>query len=557
MKEVEILTGNSLNKEDTLSQNLTAEKSLFFDESPNPLLSFDKNGGLNYSNLEGLNLIRQLFRNKTSPFSIKHILAFCQKNHMPFIQEIKIDDMTYLLHCQWNQANELLMVFATDISLIRSKVDSIQSLARQDALTRIANRQYFMEHLSSLISLAKIQKKNIALLLTDLDNFKHVNDSLGHPIGDKLLKFVVRRIKSCTRRDDFMGRLGGDEFVIALYGQNADQSISIAEKINQALSAPFQLEEFNAHIAGSIGIAVYPESGQHADDLIKNADVAMYEAKRSGGNQYVVFNDLVAKKTGLHVNILKKDIQDALEKSQFYMHYQPLYHLEKGDIIGFEAFLRWQHPEKGMMQTTDFLHTIQQNGFLPSLGYWSIQHAVEDFQTSIWKGYDYPLFLNVSLQELQHPEFMTFIRSLLKHHSINPSLLVLDIPNHIMLPAYKNLSLILHELRELGITISLDGFGHDEVFFEQLCSLPFNYLKIHPKILHFHDDPSMPNHSLLKGIIHFSQDLGLKTIQKGVELKDENLLLKDLGCAYAQGFYYANPMPIDNILTLTHPCKNK
>ena len=521
----------------------------FPQQSPNPIMRLLSNGTVLYANTPGKDILHAWKQqHKGLPETLTQAIKRCLENKQILYQELEVNDTIYLFTLVWLEEFNQINIYGTDITLLKNTEREIKNLAQYDSLTQVANRQYCLEKLNELLKHAKRDTQPFGVLLLDLDNFKTVNDTLGHPIGDKLLKTVTRRMAGCLRQDDFIARLGGDEFVVLLKGATEESAVMIADKINKQLATRFQIGEYHINIAASIGIAIYPEGGQTATELLKHADVAMYQAKNAGGDQC-----MVVKKSNNHQlitpTVLKKDIKQALMHQQFHMHYQPQFNLVSNQIIGYEAFLRWAHPKQGEMKPREFLINAEQNGTLLSIGQWSMEQAIRDFSTTIWTQSSLPLSLNISLAELQHPDFLVQFENLFKQYRVDPHHIILDIPEKILLSPYKSLHPVLASLKDLGVRLSLDNFGGLLTPFNRLIELPISLIKIDEELLK--DINTQQKHvQLLKGIIDFAKDIGYEIIQKGVEEASHNHLLKTIGCPNAQGFYYAKPMPLSQLFIL-------
>lgn len=511
------------------------------EQDPNPIISLSSNGEVLYSNHAG-SVILSYWSNKI-PTKLRDLCQRVKNNKVVIREEFEVNGQIYLFTLRWIETFEQINIYATDISELKSAQHKMHNLANYDRLTSIANRQYFETTLKNCIENAQKTNKQLALLLIDLDNFKAVNDTLGHHVGDHLLKILAKRIAGCLRRTDFIARLGGDEFVVLLKNRSVADLELIAEKINLALATPFELGDYQIETSCSIGISSYPQDGSTKTELLKNADIAMYQAKKNGSNQYVLFSNICLSNQSKRRTIIKKDLKQPYLEPQLHLDYQPQFELNSTKIVGFEAFLRWQHPTQGLIAPTEFIPLAEQTGTINSIGNWVINQALEDFKKTMSSIIDAKLSLNISLTQLNEQHFVANLCETIARMKLASNLIVLDISESKSLNHYRHLDEHLQALHQQGIQLSLDNFGSELSSLSRLLQIPINIVKIDHNFLHSLEKQPR-NQAFISGLIELATKLDLQVIQKGVESEVQDEVLKRLGCHYAQGFYYCPPLSI-------------
>jgi len=431
----------------------------------------------------------------------------------------------------------------------------IQLLAFYDPLTGLPNRRLFQERLKqSLVSGVRSGKAG-ALLLIDLDNFKTLNDSLGHHIGDLLLKQTARRLESCVREGDSIARLGGDEFIVLLENlseqplEAAAQTRIIGEKVLAALSMPYQLETKNHHGAASIGASVFRGSDLKIDDLIKQADIAMYQAKKAGRNALRFFDQNMQATISAHV-VMEEELRLALEEEQFELYYQM--QIDSSNLpIGAEALIRWKHPVKGIVPPLDFISLAEETGLIQPIGDWVLNKACA--QIKEWQKDELTrslvLSVNVSAKEFRQAAFADQVRNAIVRHEIDPNLLKLELTEGLMLENIKESVAIMNKLNEIGVQLSLDDFGTGYSSLQYLKSLPLDQLKIDQSFVRdiatdFNDM------AIVRTIIAMAQSMSLDVIAEGVETVEQHRFLKTSGCNQYQGYLFGRPVPVTQFMEL-------
>lgn len=514
-------------------------------QDPNPVFRTHAGGQVLYTNRSGKEILNHWYKEyKDLPTKLKHACDQAKQYGDVVRVELEVMNKNYLFIVVWIADFDQVNIYATDITELKQAQQRMRDLANYDTLTNVGNRQFFETTLNKWLEQSKRNQEELALLLIDIDNFKTVNDTLGHHVGDKLLKNVAKRMAGCIRKEDFIGRLGGDEFVVLIIISEHTDIEKVAEKINQSLAAPFEFGEYHLETGCSIGISYYPSCGITASELLRNADTAMYQAKKNGKNQYAIYSSASYNEVNNRHILLKKDLKNALANQQFYIDYQPQFDIHSKKIVGYEAFIRWRHPQKGLISPSEFIPLAEQTGTMYALGYWTIQQALHDFSSTIIPINAAKISLNIAISQLKDQNFIDNLCESLDKSRVPKQAVVLDIAEQITTLQYRHLDNNLATLRAAGINLSLDNFGADHSNLSRLVEVPFDYVKIDHSLLHsLEDEPR--REAFISGIIDLANKLKLNVIQKGVENAQQNELLKNLGCQYAQGFYYCRPLPID------------
>ncbi|KTD79240.1 EAL domain-containing protein [Legionella waltersii] len=526
-------------------------------QNPNPLIRILSSGEIIYANEEGQKIVNY-WKSKCSglPEAILKQIPQVEELTNPINIEIEANDRFYLFSLNWVSEFKQINLYGTDITQLKYTEQDMINLARFDALTQIANRQYFEETLSEEIYEHNLKGHGFALLLIDLDNFKTINDTLGHPIGDKLLKAATKRMVRCIRNTDFIARLGGDEFIVIVHQANVKIASQVADKIINALSRNFQFGEYNMKISASIGIALYPEAGLSGTDLLKNADIAMYQSKKTGKNRFFVFSKSLQDLEDKRKEILKKEIKKATASHQLYIDYQPQFDLKTNSVIGIEALVRWDHPKEGLIPPGEFITIAEQTGCLHTISKWLIDRTFQDFVMLLETYPKLTLTINVSLSQLSDPRFIEGLQNKMLSHDIKEDQLILDVSERILAPHFKQISRNLKKIQHIGINLSLDNFNTPQISLHKLLTLPLDYLKIDQQML-VGIEKYPKYRTLLEGIINLGKNLGLKVIQKGVETKEQHQIICDLGCQFAQGYFYCKPVNQERLVDFLRSVSSK
>jgi len=440
---------------------------------------------------------------------------------------------------------EFYLANFVDISRYKESEERIEHLAHHDPLTGLPNRLHLLIFLEQSMLIATRKSEQVAVMFLDLDRFKNVNDTLGHSVGDQLLIQVAARLKSCVRDYDTVARLGGDEFVVILRGHDivSDAAI-VAKKINLHLSQPFLIGTSTLRTSTSIGIALYPDNAEHIDDLMKNADTAMYFAKSEGGNIFCFFS--AAMNLHAHEKMkMENQLYEAIENQELHLYYQiQVDHFNRP--LGAEALIRWLHPERGLVSPMQFIPLAEESGLIMSIGYWVLDTACA--QIKVWQNSaltrDLVLAVNVSSKQFRQDNFVDQVQEILQRHAINPALLKLEITESLLLKNVEDVIATMNALKELGVQFSLDDFGTGYSCLQYLKRLPLNQLKIDQSFVRDISTDSSDK-AIVRTIIAMAQNLDLNVIAEGVETEEQRYLLINKGCTHFQGYLFGKPIPIE------------
>jgi diguanylate cyclase (GGDEF)-like protein/PAS domain S-box-containing protein len=455
--------------------------------------------------------------------------------------EAAIEDSTAPIHDRGGQVTGAVMVFH-DVSIARAMTSKMLHLAQHDTLTDLPNRILFSSRLTEAIAAAYRYRRKLAVLFLDLDRFKHINDSLGHVIADRVLQSVASRLQACVRASDTVARQGGDEFVILLseVARAQDAAVS-AEKILQSVGSLHRIDGHDLHLTASIGIVTYPDDGTEAEALIKHADFAMYHAKDTGRNNYQFFkpemNLLAVERQSLEV-----DLRQALEKREFELHYQPKVNLQTGSITGVEALIRWHHPRRGLVSPAQFIPIAEACGVIVPIGRWVLREACR--QARAWRDAGLPplrIAVNVSARELREKDFVATVLAALTETGVEPGCLELELTESFLMQDATVTGAVLQALKDLGVMLALDDFGTGYSSLSHLRRFPIDTLKIDQSFVRDlatdADDASIVN-----AVISMGESLNMRVVAEGVETRDQVAFLQQHGCPVGQGYYFGRPV---------------
>lgn len=433
-----------------------------------------------------------------------------------------------------------------DITEYKNSRAQIDFLAHHDNLTGLPNRVLLNDRLEMAINTATRQSEKIGVLFIDLDRFKNVNDSLGHSVGDQLLKEAAKRLSSIVRTGDTVSRLGGDEFVV-LFPKVKDETnlADLTIKLRDVLQHPYSIGGISLHITPSIGIAIFPDDGDNVNTLIKNADAAMYLAKEKGRNNYQFYTPLLNSRT-LDRLKLESDLRLALNHGGFELHYQPQIFAHSGNLWGAEALVRWRHPERGLVSPADFIPIAEETGLIIPLGEWVFAEAAR--QVTAWRKQgllNLVVSVNISAVQFRKDDFVERIKTILKEEGAAAHSLELELTESILMHDMESSIETLKYLRELGFRIAIDDFGTGFSSLNYLRRLPVNVLKIDQSFVRemLAEQASL---AIVESIISLAHSLGKETIAEGVETQAELDVLTERGCRLMQGYYFSKPLPVLN-----------
>jgi Amt family ammonium transporter len=457
-------------------------------------------------------------------------------------------------------AVEHIISIGIDITERKALEEQLSYQAFHDSLTSLPNRALFMDRLEHAFARGRHDQESVAVLFLDLDGFKVVNDSLGHDAGDQLLVKVSQKLAACLRSSDLVtrigepelpmmtvARLGGDEFAILLEDiKNASDVIRIAERIMQQLQQPLLLRDREVFISASIGIALSTPEHHRAEDLLRDADVALYRAKNAGKASYMIF-DTTMHGLALERLELETGLRRALERGELRVHYQPKVSLETGKIVGMEALVRWEHPEQGLIPPGDFIPIAEETGMIIPLGEWVLREACR--QARLWQAQhpiDPPLSIsvNLSLRQFQQPALVEAIADVLHETELEPSQLKLEITESVMMEDVEAVIATLDALHRLGVRLAIDDFGTGYSSLSYLRRFPVDILKIDRSFVHGLGK-DMEGTAIVHAAITLAHNLGMQIVAEGIETEEQLDQLRALGCDQGQGYYFSKPLPPD------------
>jgi diguanylate cyclase (GGDEF)-like protein/PAS domain S-box-containing protein len=419
----------------------------------------------------------------------------------------------------------------------------ISHMARHDALTNLPNRTLFREQLVHALNRSK-RDESVAVLYIDLDYFKDVNDSLGHPIGDELLKEVARRLSACVRENGTVARLGGDEFAIVQVGSQgqASEASTLASRVVEAVSAPYDIQGHHVVIGTSIGISVAPDDGDHPDELLKNADMALYRAKADGRGAYRFFEGGMDARAQARRSLMM-DLRGALLRDEFEIHYQPIFDLEAARIICFEALVRWNHPLRGNTPPTHFIPLAEETGLIVPIGDWVLRKACMD--AASWSQ-DVCVAVNLSPVQFKNRNLVPSVMAALSASGLAANRLEIEITEAVLLQDCEATLASLHKIREFGVRISMDDFGTGYSSLSYLRSFPFDKIKIDQSFVRelASRGDSM---AIVRAVTGLGKSLGIATTAEGVETNEQLALLRAEGCTQMQGYLFNPPRPAEEV----------
>ncbi|MDP2155400.1 MAG: EAL domain-containing protein [Sulfuricella sp.] len=475
------------------------------------------------------------------------------------IVSITVTTFIYRLISELRETEKLLAEKSLHLEkTLRTHKEAEQNLVQMtnfDVLTGLPNRFLFLDRLGHAISRSARSHRMVAVMLLDIDNFKNINDTLGHTHGDLLLQDIADRLRRCVLEDDTLARIGGDEFAIVLEGVSEIEEIAlIAQKIVDIFSLPFTPSGQEIYVTPSMGITIYPMDGHDSDSLLKNADAAMYSAKEYGRNHFRFYTtDMNA--LAIERFAMEGALRRAMEREEFTLHYQPQVDIKSGRVVGVEALLRWNHPERGLVPPNEFVPLLEENNLIIPVGEWVLRTACA--QCRAWQDAGLPplrMAVNLSARQFRQDTLVEMIDSILRETGISPKLLELELTEGLLMENTSETSMILGQLKSRGVQVAIDDFGTGYSSLSYLKRFPIDRLKIDRSFVR--DIITDSNDAAIAvAVISLGRSLGLSVIAEGVETGDQLEFLGVQKCDEYQGFHFSRPVPPEEIVFLFKPEK--
>src|SRR3984885_4426091 len=460
-----------------------------------------------------------------------------------------IEDSVAPIHDRQGQATGAVIVFR-DVSVARAMAQQLAHSAEHDFLTGLPNRMLLNDRVTQAITLAPRHLKKVAVLFMDLDGFKHINDSLGHPIGDQLLQSIAKRLVDCVRVSDTVSRQGGDEFVVLLaQAEHSEDAATIANRILRAVAEPHFIGQRDLYVTTSIGVSVYPDDGVDAETLIKNADTAMYQAKENGRQNFQFFKPAMNARA-VERQFIEESLRRALERQEFTLHFQPKISLTTGAITGAEALLRWTHPTRGAIPPAQFIPIAEDSGLIVPIGRWVLRQACA--QSRAWTTAGLPpvsIAVNVSAMEFRDEGFLEGRSVILRETGLDPGFLELELTETVLMKRVESTAVILQLLRKRGVRVAVDDFGTGYSSLSYLRRVQIDSFKIDQSFVR-QITTGGDDVAIVSAVINMARSLKLRVIAEGVETREELEFLQAQSCDEAQGFLFARPMPAAQFASL-------
>jgi len=519
-------------------------------ENPNPVLAADSSGAITYLNQSAEALLEKLQIRVEAflPPDHGHIVEACLASDRSRLGiELQVGDDFF----EWNYhpltEQGIVHIYAKDITARKKLEEQLRYDAFHDSLTGLANRALFLDRLQHAIARSKTDPHAaFAVLFLDLDGFKLINDSLGHEQGDKLLVAFAERMKPLFHPGDTLARLGGDEFTLLLDNISNHQVLAIPERIQQALKQPFHLGDLEFSVSASIGIVIQPAPELAADEILRDADTAMYRAKAQGGGKYVLF-DPSMHNLALERLRLEIELKKAIERQEFVVFYQPIVDLATGALIGFEALARWQHPTQGLISPGQFIPLAEKTGLIIAIGREVLMTACR--QAKAWQEkFDHHknllISVNLAVVQLLSSGIMDAIDHTLEQSGLPPETLKLEVTESGIMENIETAIDVLHAIKQRGIALSIDDFGTGYSSLSYLHRFPFDTLKVDQSFVSEMEEDAK-NLKIIRGIVGLAHNLEKKVIVEGIETEPQLAQVKAMGCEYGQGYFFAKPLPME------------
>ena len=500
----------------------------------------------------------------SKPFQVKEVLARVKNQISLQLANAKIIELNQNLE---QKVYQRTVELKSTVCKLKQEVDERERIQQQlvydalhDSLTGLPNRTLLSQRIEFTVAHARCNSGYLyALLFIDLDRFKVINDSLGHTVGDLLLISVSKLLRECVRKNDIVARLGGDEFVILLDGiRSLDDATQIVERIQQKLRSPFRLNDRNIFTTASIGIVFGSNEYSNASDLMRDADIAMYRAKDGGKARYTVFNRTMYDEA-MRLVELENSLRSALERRELAMHYQPIVSLNNSELAGFEALIRWYHPQKGSVSPAEFIPIAEDTGLILDIGEWLLREACLQLQlwrkqfASIPQVKSLKMSINLASLQLQESNFIARLERILEETGLDGNSLRLEITEGVLIEPEGNVQNTLKQIKDKNIKLSIDDFGTGYSSLSYLRRFPIDNLKIDRSFIQQMNYDS-ENFEIVRLIIALANTLGMDTISEGVETAEQCEQLKSLGCQFAQGYLFSKPLAPSAVGSMLEKC---
>jgi diguanylate cyclase (GGDEF)-like protein len=546
-KQTQIITATS--KEDA-DRNDLAKLASLVELSPNPIIEINWQGEITYVNSAASLKFPKLDRLKLEHPILKDLLEKNEhRNGNLLIREVKVEEEVFEQHVHYLSESKLIRSYIFDITERKCAEEILQYQAFHDALTDLPNRALFHEQLALAIANAQRNQAQMATIFIDLDNFKKINDTLGHSTGDRILQLFAKRLNTCLRGGETLARWGGDEFTILLpHIKSVEETAKLAQRLLEEIKQPYEVGEHQLYVKCSLGIAIYPQDGEDPEVLLKNADAAVYRAKEKGRDRYQFYSATMTSQVSEWLR-LEHQLHQAISKEQLFLCYQPQLDLATGQILGIEALIRWHHPELGLISPAKFIPLAEDNGLIVPIGEWVLKTACAQNKALQKAGFP-PLkvSVNLSARQFQYANLVEMVARILEETELDPQWLELEITETTIMQNVNFARWALERLQQLGIRISMDDFGTGYSSLGYLKQFPFHTLKIDQSFVRDLTDDSRDT-AIVAAVIALGRGLNLRVIAEGVETQQQVDLLRNLKCETIQGYWLSKPLKAEDLVS--------